>query len=424
MNELKRLQRKLIPVNIVVMILALVAAVSIIFAPLITIKVGVLAEQVVDMVGGESDGSAEEADSPASYMDAILSSMGDMKISFTTYGLAKFAFSGDTTEAIVEAVADIMEDVQDKLITSVATEVLPRLLESEDLGLDLDTENLDVPAILDKFDGMFNAKNDEQAKQAIADLVDELQNQAITKDGEKLIPDDMKEDLQELIKEYYDETLEALNGEDMTLESFICVAISNMLNGNGNEKAPDETSAVKALATATESDGAHESDGATESSGKIYTNYHDLIKGMMGVSEDTEVENPLEELAPMLDTVKNIVKYFTIVMFVFAGIWLIQFLFAFFHLFAKNKRFTMWYTKLLGIYPCIIFGVIPLLVAWIVPMIVPAAAAYMGILGAISTLTWISGACYLLLWGVSIFWAFPIKRKIRKLLRNGASYSD
>ena len=45
--------------------------------------------------------------------------------------------------------------------------------------------------------------------------------------------------------------------------------------------------------------------------------------------------------------------------------------------------------------------------------LVPIAA----VLGAVSTLTWISGGCWVLLWLVSIFWAFPIKRKIRALNR-------
>ena len=36
-------------------------------------------------------------------------------------------------------------------------------------------------------------------------------------------------------------------------------------------------------------------------------------------------------------------------------------------------------------------------------------------MGMISSLSWISGACYVVLWLISICWAFPIKRKIRRL---------
>lgn len=44
-----------------------------------------------------------------------------------------------------------------------------------------------------------------------------------------------------------------------------------------------------------------------------------------------------------------------------------------------------------------------------------ALALYAGIFAAFSSYTWISGGCYLLLWLLSICWAFPIKHKIRKL---------
>lgn len=89
--------------------------------------------------------------------------------------------------------------------------------------------------------------------------------------------------------------------------------------------------------------------------------------------------------------------------------WAVLFLFAFFRLFAKNKRFLMWYVKIFGILPCLLFGVLPL-----------AAGALVGgeiaaVLGMLSTMAWVSGGCYVLLWLVSIFWAFPIKRKIRAL---------
>lgn len=62
--------------------------------------------------------------------------------------------------------------------------------------------------------------------------------------------------------------------------------------------------------------------------------------------------------------------------------------------------------------PCLIFGVAPLVAGAIVPGM-EGGAEIAGILGMISTMTWISGACYILLWIISIFWAFPIKRKIR-----------
>lgn len=417
MSDLRRLQRKLIPVNIIVAIISLVAAISIIFAPLITINVGDIAEDIAGVfTQEESAGDEENSSGSTDYVGMILDTVGDMKLSFTTLNIAKFAFSKNPLDNLTESVAGIIKDVEDDLVGNVAVVMIPKLIESID-DLDVDTDKIDVKKVLNKFDDVLNADGDEQVDQAIEALVDEIQRQAVSKDGEPLIPDDIKGDIQDKIREFYDDTKEALGDEDMTLESFICVTISKMLNGK-SESSPD-ASAVAAYAEA------EDGESSESNSGKIYTNYRDLINGMLGISDSTEnTDGVLDGLSGMIDMLMLVPKIFAIVMFFFAGIWFIQFLFAFFHMFSKNKRFLMWYTKLWGLTPCLIFGILPLLAGWIIPMIVPEAAAYLGILGAFSTMTWISGGCYLLLWIISIFWAFPIKRKIRKLLKSGATYND
>lgn len=50
MNEIDRLQKKLIPVNIVVIVLALVAAISIFFAPLLSVDVGKIASELMSNI--------------------------------------------------------------------------------------------------------------------------------------------------------------------------------------------------------------------------------------------------------------------------------------------------------------------------------------------------------------------------------------
>ena len=55
----KRYQRKLIPLNIFVAIISLVAAISLMVAPIITIDFGEMASVMVEMaedIGGTSDG--------------------------------------------------------------------------------------------------------------------------------------------------------------------------------------------------------------------------------------------------------------------------------------------------------------------------------------------------------------------------------
>ena len=415
MNELRRLQKKLIPVNIVVAIISLVAALSIMFAPILTIDLGTLAEQIAE-ISAEENEDAENSETD-NMMGIVLSTVGDMKISLTTYGMLSFAFSENPTDFIMEVAEKKIKEVEDNIIATVAVEILPKLIENSDLDLGIDKENIDVPAILDKFDGVLNAKTEEETRQAIGNLVDEIQAQAVTTEGEQLITEEMKEEIEEVIQQLIDDAKAELGDEELTLESLICVTISKMMNGDGFEPS-DGARKVSASVKAIE-------DEPESGKGTIYTNYRDLINGMMSASEDGESKGDSFEnwLPAMLDTGVSYVKYFAIAMSVFAGIWVIQFLFAFLHIFGKNKRFMMWYTKLFGLYPCFIFGIAPILAASIVTSLFPEAAAALGVLGAISTLTWISGVCYLLLWLVSIFWAFPIKHKIRKLLNAGATYN-
>lgn len=416
MNQLKRLQRKLIPVNIVVAIISLVAAISIMFAPLLTIDVGTVVEKVVAMT--EEDGGEENSDTSA--IMSVVGSLGDMKLTFTTFSILTFAFSDDPVDHVAGVAAEKMKEAEDDIIASVAVEMIPQLIKSGSTDVDIDTENIDVPTILEKFDEVFNANSEEQTQEAINNLVDELQSQAVSSEGEQLITDEMKEDVKNVIQELLDQVIAELGDEDLTLESFICVTISKFLNDSGADWLPSD-GARKANAVSIKP---VDEELPENSSGEIYTNYHDLINGLFGAATsgengDGETENILGDV---LEIAIPALQIFSLTMVVFALVWIIQFLFAFLHIFSKNKRFMTWYTKLWGFVPCFIFWALPLLASLILPLIFPEMAAYLSILTAISSLTWISGICYLLLWLVSIFWAFPIKHKIRKLLSQGATY--
>ena len=210
-------------------------------------------------------------------------------------------------------------------------------------------KNMDADAIYDKAKALETASAGE-VDETISALAEELQNQL----GEDYISDENLADLESAIRTVYDDTVAATDGT-FTIESCICVFASKSL----------------------------------QESGEITQTLDDTIA-----------------------QVEPILKIVAIALLFFTAVWLILFLFAFLHLFAKNKRFTMWYVKLFGFLPCLIFGVAPLVAGAIVPGM-EGGAEIAGILGMISTMTWISGACYILLWIISIFWAFPIKRKIR-----------
>lgn len=383
MDEIARRQRKLIPLNIVVAIIALVAAVSLLFAPIVSVDAVGLGDYITEMMGEQSSGSDSSEEGPAidtaKIVSTVTSNMGN--VSLTTMSLATLAFSDDLTETLKGYVSEIgsetLKKSEKELITDVAVPMMVEMMEEESGEEAPDNiKNMDADAIYDKAKALETASAGE-VDETISALAEELQNQL----GEDYISDENLADLESSIRTVYDDTVAATDGT-FTIESCICVFASKSLQESGEIT-------------------------------QTFTSYADLIDYFMdsalssgsGSDSSSELDDTIAQVEPILKIVAIALLFFT-------AVWLILFLFAFLHLFAKNKRFTMWYVKLFGFLPCLIFGVAPLVAGAIVPGM-EGGAEIAGILGMISTMTWISGACYILLWIISIFWAFPIKRKIR-----------
>ena len=373
MDEIARRQRKLIPLNIVVAIIALVAAVSLLFAPIVSVDAVGLGDYITEMMNEQSSGGDSSEEGPtidtAKIVSTVTSNMGN--VSLTTMSLATLAFSDDLTETLKGYVSEIgseaLKKSEKELITDVAVPMMIEMMEEESGEEAPDNiKNMDADAIYDKAKALETASADE-VDETISALAEELQNQL----GEDYISDENLADLESSIRTVYDDTVAATDGT-FTIESCICVFASKSLQESGEIT-------------------------------QTFTSYADLIDYFMDSS--SELDDTIAQVEPILKIVAIALLFFT-------AVWLILFLFAFLHLFAKNKRFTMWYVKLFGFLPCLIFGVAPLVAGAIVPGM-EGGAEIAGILGMISTMTWISGACYILLWIISIFWAFPIKRKIR-----------
>ena len=383
MDEIARRQRKLIPLNIVVAIIALVAAVSLLFAPIVSVDAVGLGDYITEMMGEQSSGGDSSEEGPtidtAKIVSTVTSNMGN--VSLTTMSLATLAFSDDLTETLKDYVSEIgsetLKKSEKELITDVAVPMMIEMMEEESGEEAPDNiKNMDADAIYDKAKALETASAGE-VDETISALAEELQNQL----GEDYISDENLADLESSIRTVYDDTVAATDGT-FTIESCICVFASKSLQESGEIT-------------------------------QTFTSYADLIDYFMdsalssgsGSDSSSELDDTIAQVEPILKIVAIALLFFT-------AVWLILFLFAFLHLFAKNKRFTMWYVKLFGFLPCLIFGVAPLVAGAIVPGM-EGGAEIAGILGMISTMTWISGACYILLWIISIFWAFPIKRKIR-----------
>ncbi len=400
-EELRARQRSLIPLNIFVAILALVAALSLLFLPLVSIHVDDFST-LTEMMGG-TDGSTavlaelpseeltpspdeseegaepspdegaepspdggEEGTEPApdegsGFDPAVILDGIEISVSVTGMDLIRIGFAESPEEELYAmaggTVAEISDDLASRALTALASET--------------PAEAEDVEAVREALVELEAANSDAEADAAISEIADVLVKNFTSEDVSKA-------DLEEQLRILYDETTEANDGA-FTTEALLCVLISQASGGEeGAEDAP------------------------------VATTFDELFANMISQGGENG-EGAFDNLPSFVFPLIGGVGIF------FAGIWGILFLFAFFHIFAKNKRFMMWYVKLFGFLPCLIFGVAPLLAGVLLPA--EAAAGMGALLGMISTMTWVSGACYILLWIVSVFWAFPIKRKIRRLNR-------
>lgn len=362
-EEEERLQRKLIPLNIVVCILCLVTIISLLVTPLIKFDVSKFdTEALTEFVGSDS------SESEGLDFGAVLENI-DGEISLTPIDLGEIAFTdGSHFKALVNTVF-----VKSGIAASVFVPMAQDLLLGQ---LGFDSGDNDTSALDAKFRALGNVHAPEAMRAAAESLIDEIND---------IAPDTFDEseraEVINMFEDMYNDTVAVTNGE-FDLEKFICVAASQFLGAE--EPFTDYTSFLVSFL---------DGDGSLSQA--------TLAFGF-------ELDFAVQLLAVIL---------FALVAFT-CFLWFVLFLFALFHTFAQNKRFVMWYVKLWGVYPCLLFGVLPAAGAAIFNLLGGMFASIGSVLGAISTFTWISGACYLLLWAFSIFWAFPIKRKIRADRKN------
>ena len=362
-DELHARQKSLIPLNIFVILLAVVAALSILFLPLLKIE----AESIGELAGtfapesGESGAETEDTQSPdgsetdEAFDPAALLEGIPLTLSVTGMDLARIGFAEAPAEVLTEKLGGALSDVSDEL-TARALMALSSEAPAEAEALE------EMLAAVRQLEA---AQSDEEVDTAVA-AVEAVLKTHVGADAEW-----DSAQVQSQLRTMYDDTV-AETGGAFSAEAFLCVQASKAMN-----ESEDVGTQIP-----------------------VVTNFADLFAAMLSQGEEDIFAQIPSFIFPALGGA----------MLLFAGVWIILLLFALLHIFAKNRRFMMWYVKLFGFFPCLIFGVAPL----VVPILIQDAAVA-AVFGMISSLSWVSGACYLLLWFVSIFWAFPIKRRIRAL---------
>lgn len=480
----KNLQKKLIPLNIFVCILSLIAIISLYFAPIIKLDVGkaLRNEEAIVMVDGYIEKSVSGTGEEKSGFDVVpvVSSVVRQvvtrvqgSVSLSAFKITQLALV-QTEDKLGLIVDDLTGEngVVQKLIDSVAKGVTDMFVKNDDghavingviedavvnslvssLGSVLPEEEAELvkerltDAKLAELKTTFVKINDVKSEEEVIAVVDEFVGQVSEVIGEDNISPEDEQAVRDFMVDLYNDTMaevEATEGAEFNMEAMICVAVSQnvsledinlskmleeLLNKNGEGKAPSR----KALA---------EEEPAPPAEKSVSLTYNDLL-GEMGLSE-AELENLSSDLTAVLRNAVNeeigdikdelsglgwVYDYIywlilaAIVIFIIP--WFFLALISFFKIFAKNKRFMMWYVKLYSFIPGLI-ALALLLAPVFAPKIIPLlkleadaaaqALSYINIACAgISSFTWISGLCFVALWIISVFWAFPIKHKIRR----------
>lgn len=363
MSEMQKYQRRLIPVNIAVMIIALVAALSILCLPLLSVDLGKAKDAIAEMIDGAfvpADGENTESEyAPGA---DIAEGLANFNFSLRTADFAKMAFVDDPVMDISVAMAGILRDHTGTLLAASLIGMLPKTE-----GVEIDVGNIDYAALCQKI----NSLNDRNREEVIRSAAQQI----VTEGGvAESYRESYIQSAEDLLNGLYDSTVEYAGS--FSAEALICMT----LGGSDNE-AEGQTNA---------------------------TTYDRLIYNLLMNAGGAE----------LLEMYKVVGMAALCAVAVPAAAWLALFVVALVRCFTKNKKYTMWYVKVSGFTPCLIFGVGILAVKSAVPQNVAA------LFGIFSTMTWVSGACYALLWLVSVFWAFPIKRQIRKLRKSGVGYGD
>ncbi len=364
-EELKKRQRAFIPINIITCVLALVAGLTLLFTPFLSFDMGelILAAQREEGDYDDDYASMNEED-VAIYLAA---SSGDLKLSFTPFDFATIA--SDENPVITFAKTSFVDNglFEDAFTAGVGAGMVVVLGLGD--GTDIAKEELANLDLEELSSFIKTAETDEEAARK------EFKQSAIkiAQTFDLQLADDFDAQADKAFDEIVQEG-KATPDSQFSMEYFVCSTISK---GTSETEKPITANSYEELA-------------------EYFANEY----------------MPLEE---------SDVATFKLICWVVFGIvtvpaimWLLLALLSGFHILLKNKTFLTWYVKLTGFFPCLLFGVIPLLVS----LFADSVQGITAVCGALSTMTWISGACFIALAILSVAFIYPRRNKIRALRRS------
>lgn len=422
--------------NILAIVIALVCGFSILFAPIVSLDLGVVigsALEVVEGVSGEREGGMSESTADGatdeskeenmfaflgSALKGVSESLKGKKLTISAMTLWTAGNSDTPLDMLgiklLEENQQIIEEVTITVTTGVlvsagAEQYISTLPEEEQAAARENLANVNY----DRLTGAMlelNHSTPENKEEVVDTLVETFTDELSSVIGE--LDEDSKTEIKNQVSQFYDYGVTEEGTFDM--EQMICTAVGSMMGseetltdyasllqmlmngGTGGGTTPEGNTGVKAMAE------------------EVYPD--EVVPG-----EETPEEAPPTGEDAIMQSINQQVggalKGVASVFFLIAGVWFLMALLAFIHIFLRNRKFCVWYTLTFGGSPALIWVLLTVL-----PNVFGSVFAQLGmselsgvsgLLGAISSGMWIVGVCYLLTAVLSIV-MIPYHKKMKE----------
>ncbi len=457
----KKQQRRMIPCDIIMTVIALFAAVIMFVSPLLKVNISVHMEALSPYLQEFVDDALEEAlnESGATkeyeytqysvMIDDVLKEIGDVELTIAIMPSDLMSLMNADKDKLISVIAGLIPDSGNiaEYINRAANAAVPALLSvfvtmaveslaGEASGATADVISgyyEDIKVVMDAL-----AEGDDKAARAqysdvVSAILDQYTSDVLT-DAQKAAYMGQFDGMFDAVTEYAED--ENGNFSYVALLGNIGAIVEYM---EENLKAVDEMGDTSGYAMASaplEEENDYEEDDEYFDDDYFDDDDYEEDEGEFSLQAVLDIlDNPEEFISELLgdlddDTIASLSFVFLIAcaLFIFLpmALWAILAILAFSHIFRKNRAVGMWYVKLICPWTCIIFFLLPTLAVAFLPQILSFMAIEEEMASLVTNILGLSfggagfyaGICYILTWLVSIFGFYPHKRKIRKMYKD------
>lgn len=371
--ESRKLHKKLILPNIFILLVALVAAISLALFPLLNISVHVDENMasVIEQTMAAQPGDSEQSDIQAmADQYAFLLKDADVEVRVSVKPLDFLTVATQGREGLRTVLGTALADLPDTVDT-LAEQIMPAVLTlqlASSAGVDLNAADLDAvdTSILSDTLEKLNDQDLDGAEAIFSESLDPFLAQFNVS---------LDDQTREQVMNSYDDFV-AKATEDGTQPFSTSTFVLTMINAGASEGGAGDVFAILSDPSAL---------------------------------ADKPDDSAMQTIRLACAGVAGFIAFQ-------AALWIILALLALLHIFIPNKKVGMWYVKLFGWMPCLLFSILPVVGLTAAPAFIPNAQQMAGIFSAINigSFTLVSGICLLVLWIISIFWCHPVKKRIKR----------